>query len=377
MHKNILYVNTHFAPDYFYGGVVESSSKIHKYVNRLIPFYAVAVSSNPDDVNKYLNQSGICFKSVISHHFGISFDLIIPLWKMIGKSDLIVVNGIFTFPVTLAQIFCIVRCKKFIVSVRGGLEPWRLNRKKFRKVLFNKFVTFPLLQHASWIHVTSAEEERHVAILGFKNTKLISNGVDVELFESFAPQNKKYFHNEKFIFLFLSRTDKEKGLDILLSAYKKFLFVNKEESNVDFVLAIVGPDNQGYLANLNIDFEKSNIIRINGVYGSDKMQIIYESDCIILPSYSENFGNIIAEAMAMSKPVITTTGTPWRVLKERNLGFYVEPTEDEIFKAMQTIYTMPKPDRDQLGRCANHFIINNMSWASKALQFVALFKGVN
>lgn len=366
-----LYVNTHFAPDYQYGGVVESASKIHKYVRRLMPFYAVAVSSNPDRVNKYLGDSGFCFKSVFLHRFGVSINLILSLWQLVKSHDLIVINGIFTFPVTLAQIYSCIQRKKFIVSVRGGLEPWRLNHKKFRKAFFNNLVTFPLLRRASCIHVTSVDEENHVSTLGFRNARLIPNGIDAELFEEFIPQPRRFFPDSVFVFLFLSRTDKEKGLDILLRAYDNFCKAQHETGN--FVLALVGPDHQGYLDDLNIDYESRNIIRMPGIYGEDKLQIIYESSCVILPSYSENFGNIVAEGMAMGKPVITTTGTPWSVLKENCLGFYVEPTVDEVFLAMLTVYELSIDAREQLGKKAKEFIIRNMSWSSRALQFFDLF----
>ena len=371
---NPLYVNTHFAPDYSYGGVVESSSKIHKYVGRLLPFYCIAVSSDPNRVNKYLGNAGICYKSVLLHRFGFSLDLIFPLWRLIKYHDLIIINGIFTFPVTLAQIYSCILRKKFIVSIRGGLEPWRLNHKKLRKAIFNKLVTFPLLRRATFIHVTSVDEAKHVSALGFKNTKLISNGIDSELFVDFIPKSRKYFPDSVFVFLFLSRTDKEKGLDILLHAYEKFCNINNLKPNGAFALAIVGPDHQGYLSKLKIDYAKKNIIRIPGVYGAEKMQIIYESSCVILPSYSENFGNIIAEGMAMAKPVITTTGTPWSILKEKNLGYYVEPTENDILAAMQSVYHLSNEARELLGIRAKEFIIGDMSWSSKANDFSDLFK---
>ena len=369
-----LYVNTHFAPDYHYGGVVESSSKIHKYVQRLLPFFVVAVSKNPAVVKSYLGESGLCFQSVFLHRFGVSLALILPLWRLIKTYDLIVVNGIFTFPVTLAQVFCIIQRKSFVVSVRGGLEPWRLEHKKYRKVIFNKLVTFPLLRKASYIHVTSDNEYTNLVHLGFENIKLISNGIDNELVAQFIPKNNIFFNKGQFVFLFLSRTDKEKGIDMLLKAYQKF---SLKFQNKDYLLAIVGPDHQGYLQSLNVDYDGLNIYRANGVYGDEKFQIIHESSCVILPSYSENFGNIVAEGMAMAKPVITTTGTPWQILADQKFGYWVEPTAEDLFLAMQSVYKLTENERGGMGREARRYIMENMSWVKSAGEFVNLFQSIS
>lgn len=372
----VLYVNTHFAPDFHYGGVVESSSKIHKYLSRLMNIYVIAVSSNPDKVNLYLKNSGICFKSIILHRFGLSIQLILPLWKLIKSHDLIVINGIFTFPVTIAQIYALLLRKRYIVSIRGGLEPWRLNHKKWRKFIFNKLIAFPLLRGADAIHVTSDAEFTNVQQLGFEKLRLISNGIDTEIFKDFKQTQNKFFDKDKFIFLFLSRTDKEKGIDILLDAYQKFVKANYISSGNNFALAIVGPDNQGYLSKLNIDFHESNIIRMDGVYGADKLQIISESSCIVLPSYSENFGNIIAEGMAMGKPVITTTGTPWQILKTNKLGYYIHPSESELYEAMINVFNLPNDERLLMGLSAKEYITSNLSWLSKASEFYKFFNEI-
>lgn len=366
-----LYVNTHFAPDFQYGGVVESSSKIFKYVKRVIPFFVVATSQHPNFVNNYLEDCGICFKSIFFHRFGFSIALIFPLWRLIKIHQLIVINGIFTFPVTVAAFFSIIQKKPFVVSIRGGLEPWRLNHKKIRKLIYNYLITYPLLRRASCIHVTSEDEYRNLYNLGFKNLKLVTNGIDVELINSFIPTGNKFFSDKKFVFLFMSRTDKEKGVNILLDAYSKFRKINPY-ANVN--LAIVGPDHQGYLEKMGINYGESDILRINGVYGLDKFQIIYESGCIILPSYSENFGNIVAEGMAMARPVITTTGTPWSALKDNNMGFYAKPTSDHIYMCMQACYELSNYERAEMGAKARKYILENMSWSIKAEELIKMFR---
>lgn len=366
----LLYVNTHFAPDYHFGGVVESSSKIFKYVGRKLHFYVVAVSKTPQQVNAHIQSKGACYKSIIFHRFGFSLALVAPLWILIRKHDGIVINGIFTFPVTLAQIFSLLQRKPFVVSIRGGLEPWRLQQKRFRKLIFNTLITFPLLRRAACIHVTSDREYENLMGLGFKRIQLIKNGIDCELIDSFTPKYERFFDEKKFVFLFLSRTDKEKGIDLLVKAYERLI---QEFGKGDLLLAIVGPDYSGYLDSLSIDFEARKIYRSEGIYGERKFQLIFESDCIVLPSYSENFGNIVAEGMAMGRTVITTTGTPWKVLADLKIGFYITPTSEDLFTAMRAAYLMSEQERTEVGHRAKMYVYNNISWNQISEEFISFF----
>lgn len=367
---NFLYVNTHFAPDYKYGGVVESASKIHKYTIRLIDFYAVAVSNNPDQVNSYLSDKGVCFKSVIFHLWGFSIALVIPLWKLVKSRDVIVINGIYTFPTVLAAIYALILGKPYIISPRGGLELWRLQQKHIKKYLFNLFITLPILRKAKAIHVTSEEEYRNVKALKLKHIYLIKNGIDRELFEDFAPQERKFFMGDEFVFLFMSRTDKEKGLDLLFDAYR--IFSDKYPST-NHMLAIVGPDNGGYLATLYDEMQGLNIYRNTGVYGDEKLQLISESDVVLLPSYSENFGNIVVEGMAMEKPVITTQGTPWKVLRDLDLGYWIEPDSEALCRAMENVYLTSDNSRAKMGRLAREYVFSQLSWGGLAEELAELY----
>lgn len=362
--KKFLFINTHFIPDFHYGGVVESGSKLFKYLKRMADFRISCVSEKPEKVRKYISDEDHCYKSIYFHRFAVSFDAIFGLWQDIKNADVILINGIFTFPVTLAQFYAFIFKKPFIVATRGGLEPWRVKHKKWKKYFYIKFITLLLMKKAKYIHVTSLEEEKNIRNLGFGNIINISNGVDLEEFLN-LPNKYSYFrkYEGKFIFLFLSRTDKEKGIAILIEAYRKFCILHDIDKHL---LIIAGPDNQGYLKKLSIDFQKENIERIGGIYGEDKIKIIRRADVVILPSYSENFGNIIAESLACERPVITTTGTPWRNIGNIGCGYCINPDVDALFKAIEKIYLKSRKELDEMGKRGRDYIIKNFSWESKA-----------
>jgi glycosyltransferase involved in cell wall biosynthesis len=361
----ILFVNTHFIPDYHFGGVVESGSKIYKYLKRITSDISLAtVSKNHEKVYEYLENEEKCYKSLIAYRWGFSFDLILGLWQQVKNSDVVFINGTVTFPTIVAQIYSLVQKKPFIVSLRGAIEPWRMNHKKWKKYYYFKFIVIPLLKKANNIHVTAQQEVDSLKLLGINQYFLVSNGIDLEQYNRLPDKYEfKTIEKDKFVFLFMSRMDKEKGLDILIEAYKKFTNQNKYHNSV---LLLVGPDNQNYLNTLNLDFERLNIMYINGIYGDNKIKVIRRSDVVLLPSYNENFGNIIAEAFACERPVITTTETPWKDIESIGCGYYIKPKEDALLNAMNRIYNIDNHQRETMGQIGREYIFENFNWAIKA-----------
>lgn len=220
------------------------------------------------------------------------------------------------------------------------------------------------MRRARYVHVTSAEEERNIRALGFKNIINISNGIDPKEFANLPGRDKAGSRfSSRFIFLLLSRTDKEKGLDILLAAYRKFC---ADFPAAGHVLYIVGPDHQGYLKGMSLDYTKENIEHMEGVYGGDKLALLRRADVVILPSYSENFGNVVAESLACETPVITTTGTPWAEIEKVGCGVYVKPVAEALYQAMTAMYLKPPAERQAMGRRGREYVLKNFNWDDKA-----------
>ena len=212
-----LFVTTHFEPDFHYGGVVESSIRLYKYLSHSADIRLSTVSKTPERVQCIIGEKGKCYKSTYFHGFAVSMDAIYGLLKDVRAADVLLINGIFTFPVTIAQLYAILLRKPFIVATRGGIEPWRVAHKIWKKYFYIKLITLPLMRRAQFIHVTSDMEEQAIRALGFNNTIKVTNGIDLEMFND-LPDKYSYdgFRDNRFIFLFMSRTDKEKGLDILI-----------------------------------------------------------------------------------------------------------------------------------------------------------------
>ena len=107
----------------------------------------------------------------------------------------------------------------------------------------------------------------------------------------------------------------------------------KNNNNCDLIIA--GYPELNYLEKLKNYVNKNNLSTnvkfIGPVEGDDLVNLYKNSDIFVLPTYSENFGIVVAEALSYGLPVITTTGTPWKILEENNCGWYIEP-QLEMFK---------------------------------------------
>ena len=159
--------------------------------------------------------------------------------------------------------------------------------------------------------------------------KFIEQDLDEEEVESII--NECGIEKDKKIVLSVSRITKDKGIDKVLKALKKY----KEEGNDDFHYLIVGDGN--YLPQIKEmakDLDLEEHVTSTGYIDFDNVIHYYDlCDIFILPSrrkISESFGRVFAEASARGKPVIgNNTGGVREVIDHEKTGFLVDPNKTE------------------------------------------------
>ena len=247
-----------------------------------------------------------------------------------------------------------------VVSPRGMLEPWALAHRRLKKSAALVLWQRRQLARADMLHATSEMECDNFRRLGLRNPVcVIPNGIDVptEPPAALRPAGTSAGGAPRRC-LFLSRLHPKKGLPMLLEAWARVHPSGWE-------LEIAGNAEEGH------DREVERLIRslgLDGVRlvgeqaGSAKWRFLAGGDLFILPSYSENFGIVVAEAMAMGLPVITTHGTPWGVLEEQGLGWWVPATTDAIAAALRSA-TAESTDRlAERGRRAREHALESFAW---------------
>ena len=234
-----------------------------------------------------------------------------------------------------------------LLTPHGMLEPWIVKRHYWTKkvpaiLLYQKWA----VKDANVIVATAEEEKKHIAELGWNdNIAMLPNGINVS-----AIDMKTQWKRPKDL-LFMSRLHPKKGLEMLLEALK----------DVDALsLKIAGGGDAAYVQSLK-DLATSlglneRVSFLGTVFGEEKWQEIRKSDIVVLPSYSENFGLIVAEALASGTPVLTTTGTPWKSIEERQCGWHVEPNMMCIKDALISALSLSEEEMEDMGKRARILI---------------------
>jgi len=116
------------------------------------------------------------------------------------------------------------------------------------------------------------------------------------------------------------------------------------------------------MINLSKRLNLNNVNFIGPVYGDKKKQLYVDSDLYILPSYSENFGITIAEALSHATPVITTKNTPWSGVIENQAGWWVDSTVDSLTSCLKESLATDDGKLKEMGMRGRNWMAKDFSW---------------
>lgn len=263
----------------------------------------------------------------------------------------------------------IARIKRipYIISTRGMLEPWIMNRNKLKKKIAMRLYQRKDIERASCIHVTCKQEEKNIRALGFDNRIIIiPNGIDL----SKVTKCKENYNHKKIVFL--SRIHEKKGLEILLLAWKNLNIKS-------WSLEIAGDGNINYIKRIESLITINNIkgvVLVGPKYGEAKWDYLRSGDIFVLPSYSENFGIVVAEALAVGLPVITTTGTPWEELQTEKCGWWIQLGVKELENALLTAINSGQQELMQMGQRGRKLVESKYSIETVAKSMKVLYEHI-
>jgi glycosyltransferase involved in cell wall biosynthesis len=235
----------------------------------------------------------------------------------------------------------------YLITTRGMLEPWIMKRNPRRKQFGMSFYQKTDLKKAACVQATCLAEMESIRNLGFTNpVAVIPNGVVL----SDIPYSRIVSNTRKIVFL--SRIHPKKGIELLLEAWKGIHLP-------DWTLEIAGEGVHSYVAKLEQQIIRDEISRVCFVgpkYGQDKWDFLHSADILILPSYSENFGIVVAEALAMGIPVITTKETPWQELESEQCGWWIDLSVEHIKKSILEATTCTPGKLTEMGQRGRRLI---------------------
>lgn len=222
-------------------------------------------------------------------------------------------HGLWQAPGVAASRFCRRADLPFVLSPHGMLTEAGLASHRLRKTAAWIACQRAVATTAALIHATSEGEMRGLREVGLRNpVAVIPLGV-----EAAAECPVRVAVAERHA-LFLGRLDPRKGVGDLVEAWGAV----RPRS---WRLTIAGPDHRGYGSRLRLAVEAhglGDVVHVRGpAWGPERDALLRAADLLVLPSYSENFGLVVAEALGHGIPVITTEHTPWRGLADEGCGW--------------------------------------------------------
>ena len=331
-----------------------------------------------------------------------------------AKADVVHNHGLWMWPNAYAREAAVAVVKPLIISPRGMLEAWSLGRSKLRKAVAWRLFERKNLQSAVMFHATAESEResiRNVFSHGLARIDTDSfsaedldgkscssekaneipivvapNGVDLpdlgrrpgrEVLEGKFPA----LRDRRWV-VFMSRLHPKKGIDVLLRAWKKHTAdglrqtaaetkrLTDQEKKDSPALVLAGSDLIGYRKDIERMIKELGLedsVLITGeVAGEEKDCLLANADVFVLPSYSENFGIVVAEAMAWGRPVIASTGTPWKEIADVGAGWWVKSEEDALAQALYDALGTRQEELDAMGAKGRELVERSYTWSAPA-----------
>ncbi|MEM9913778.1 MAG: glycosyltransferase [Planctomycetota bacterium] len=227
----------------------------------------------------------------------------------------------------------------YVVSPHGMLDPWSLSQSALKKKMYLALRLRRNLNRATAMHFTTEGERRAVAPLALKCPPLVETlGLDLTEFD--PPPEPGGFRalcpelGDRTIVVFLSRLHHKKGLDLLIPAFA-------QASDERHVLALVGPaasdEYEQQLRALAKDSGVADRVVFAGMLrGADRLKAFVDAAFFALPSYQENFGIVVAEALACGRPVLISDKVNLSdFVEEQQVGRVVTTDVDAVAQAIR------------------------------------------
>lgn len=254
-----------------------------------------------------------------------------------------------------------------VVSPRGTLSPWALEHGSFVKKIFWPVVQHPAISSAACFHATAVSESNEIREAGFRQPiAVIPNGVDIPAMRPRNPGRRTV--------LFMGRIHRKKGLDMLLTAWSRL-----ERRHGDWALKIVGPDD-GHLGEMRALASAYGLKRVEfhgELRGQEKWAAYFDAELFVLPTHSENFGMVVAEALASGMPVVVTKGAPWPELMERNAGWWTDISVDALEAAIADALARPVEALAAMGQAGRIWMREKFGWPRIAAMTSETYKWIH
>lgn len=299
--------------------------------------------------------------------------------RLAGQADVVHVHAMWEQIQHLACRAAWRRGVPYVVTPHGMLDPWNMSNRPWRKRFYLWWRMRANLKRAAALHFATTIERDAVARFKFGRASIIEPfGLDIDEFADLPAAGTfraKYPQlGERRLIIFLGRLDYGKGLELLIPAFAK-------AASDDAALVIIGPDSHsGYRARVEEMVDQHGIrdrtLLTGMLSGRDKLSALVDGYLLAHPSFHENFGMVVPEALACGCPVIVSEEVYLHPqVTGANVGA-VTKLEIGAVAAELTRWLADKSLRDQAAKHARTFALSEFDWNAVARHWVAHYQAL-
>lgn len=297
----------------------------------------------------------------------VSLGMTTALKRTVRQYDLVHIHGVYRFPQAVAAYYARKYDVPYIIRPHGSLDPFLFHNAKNRylKRIYERLVCRRDWDNAAAMHYTSDDERRLVEPLRINaQSVVVPNGMNLRDYD-FLPERggfrSKFGLGEKKLVLHFGRINFKKGLDILAKAFGRVA-----AKRDDVVLVIAGPDNDGFKPRvqdwLRQEGVEHKVIFTGMLEGKQKLELLKDADVFVLPSYSENFGMAVVEAMAVGLPVVISDKVNiFEGVRQAGAGIVTSLDSEEVAVSIEKLLDS-EGLRDEMGIRGAAFVRETYGW---------------
>jgi glycosyltransferase involved in cell wall biosynthesis len=318
------------------------------------------------------------------------------LWRALRQSvadfDVVHISGVYGFSNSAAAYWCRRRGVPYILFPHGSLDPYLRRRNRPRKWFYDKLFLERDYRKASAVLFNSSEEMRLASDWSVFTHSEERNGERQKRFVVYGGIGSEWLEDrdaaagERFLEKYpelrdrrlvvnLGRINFKKGLDILVRSFAQIA-----RGREDLRLVLAGPDNEGYGNRVRRWLAEEDVLgqtTFTGLLeGEDRFAVMRQAEVFALPSYTENFGLAVVEAMASGVPVVISDQVNlWPEVSKAEAGLVVPCAVDATTRALRELLDDPVRAR-RMGRNGRRWVVEHLPWEVVGTQMVRVYEEI-
>ena len=242
----------------------------------------------------------------VGGRYGLAPSMMRTLRQTIASYDLVHIHWLYSFSCVVAARAARRVGVPFVVQPHGSLDPHLRRKNRVVKAIYMATIGRPLMREAAAVVFDTHEEGRLAVYAPRRREWVTPTGVDPSRFAPLPPRGTfraAFPAVDGPFLLFLGRLSPQKGLDLLLAAFERL-----RRTHDDLWLVVAGPGYRGYEADVRHLARRLGIdhrVLFTGMLPDGlKLAALVDAELFVLPSYAENFGTVIMEALICGLPVV-------------------------------------------------------------------------